>query len=169
METDKITELNEKLERQFGKLKLIYIIFLMEPFLLFGIVTAAIYLFGQNLSVIAGIGAISRSFVRTISFIFIILSVVEYYSIVILIKKRNSIIGRVGNIEEFYGRYTGNFLLLLSVASTPSLFGAVYLLLSKDMVMTVLFFLISLISILRVLPRYKAYRDLYIDLSEEDI
>ena len=169
METKRIEVVNEQLSEEFRKIKLIYIVFLIEPFILFGIMLVFCYFMGGKIEDLLAAATLSRTLPRTISLIFIILSVIEYYSIVVLIRRLNRIIGKVKDAIHYSSRYLNIFILLLSIATIPSIFGFVYYLISFDIILSSLFYLISIVSILRVFPRFSDFRNRYIDLSEEDI
>ncbi|NIA23574.1 MAG: hypothetical protein GWP03_05400 [Proteobacteria bacterium] len=166
---EKIEVVNDKLREEFRKIKLIYIVFLIEPFVLFGVMLVFCYFMRGKIEDFLAAATLSRTLPRTVSLVFIILSVIEYYSIVILIRRLNTIIGTVKDTMHYSSRYLNVFILLLSIAAIPSIFGFVYYLISFDIIFSSLFYLISLVSILRVLPRFNDFRDRYIDLSEEDI
>ncbi|MCD6246526.1 hypothetical protein J7J58_06475, partial [candidate division WOR-3 bacterium] len=81
----------------------------------------------------------------------------------------NTIIGAVKGLVHYSSRYLNAMILLLSIAVIPSILGFVYYLISLDIILSSLFYLVGLVSIVRVLPRFNDFRNRYIDLSEEDI
>jgi len=169
METGKVESINKELKKEFHKVKITYFVFLIEPFILFGIMLIFSHFMGGKIETILETSKLSKTFFRTISLVFIILSVIEYYTVAILMRKLNTIIGAVKGLVHYSSRYLNAMILLLSIAVIPSILGFVYYLISLDIILSSLFYLVGLVSIVRVLPRFNDFRNRYIDLSKEDI
>ena len=167
MEKNEVEMMNEELKIRFKSIKSVYLIFFTEPFILFAIMIVVRYFFGIGIDEYLLRKNITGEFFKSLSLVFIILSAIEYYSIVVAVKKTDKIIGKIRDIKHFVLRYRRLFFLLLLIAGFPSVCGFVYYLLSSDIIFSSLFYLISLVSIARVYPRFEDFRSRYIDLRED--
>ncbi len=162
-------ELNSVLTKHFQKIKIIFNGFFIEPFILYSVMLLIAYFNSGGINDFQGIIYLESTVARYISLGFIIFSVIEYYTIVFIMKKFSSMIGTFSDIEEYTSIYLRKILLLSSLSTTPSILGCIFYIVTGNLIISTLFYLVSLVSLFRVYPRYNVFRDLYIDLSEEDI
>ncbi|RKX72677.1 hypothetical protein DRP43_00070 [candidate division TA06 bacterium] len=162
-------ELNDVLTKHFQRIKVIFTGFFMEPFILYFVMLLIAYSNSGGINDFNGIIYLESTVVRYVSLGFIVFSVIEYYTIVVIMKKFSTMFGAFANVEEYISIYCRKIILLTSLSVTPSILGFIFYISTGDIIVSTLFYLVALVSLFRVYPRYNIFRDLYIDLTKEDI
>jgi hypothetical protein len=162
-------ELNNVLTKHFQRIKVIFTGFFMEPFILYFVMLLIAYSNSGGINDFHGIIYLESTVVRYASLGFIVFSVIEYYTIVLIMKKFSTMFGTFANAEEYTSIYFRKIILLGALSVTPSILGFIFYISTGDIIVSTLFYLVSLVSLFRVYPRYNVFRNLYIDLIEEDI